>query len=501
MTGARRNGPMERQHPAERLEQRLADSAALVDELIDRYGLPLHLVFLEELAESVRSFREVLARVYPRSFVALAVKCNPCRGAVRAAGALGLGVDVVSEHELRAALEEGIDSSRIVCNGNAKSDVYLLEAASAGATVAVDGEEELAHLDRLGRRAAHPVPALLRISGLSVKGFTSASQTTADRWSKFGFAASELPRILERLAECRGVRFRGFSAHIGTQLCRPEAYFVLLERMLQLAAQARALGLDLEMLDLGGGWPVNFVTRAEWRRLLDRLRAQVAGTLGHAESVTWNNHPMGFAHLVGAPVSAADRWIGKAYWSAHPGASMLEHVLTSEAEPGVSMGERLRALGEPTLVVEPGRSLMAGTGVTITRALTTKSVLGHLVVAVDMGINNHGTNLLAPDIFPAAVLPHRADDRPVEAFLAGRLCFGGDILTTAKVLLNRCPRRGERLGLFLTGAYGADHFASHSCGFPRPAKVAIAANGTAQLWRPPEGHEAVFPPLDRSAGA
>ena len=66
------------------------------------------------------------------------------------------------------------------------------------------------------------------------------------------------------------------------------------------------------------------------------------------------------------------------------------------------------------------------------------------------------------------------------------------MISKAKVPLNRLPRRGERFVLFHTGAYSADHFASNSCGFLRPGKVAIRSNGKAEVWRKPEAFEEIF---------
>ena len=109
-----------------------------------------------------------------------------------------------------------------------------------------------------------------------------------------------------------------------------------------------------------------------------------------------------------------------------------------------------------------------------------------------MGINNHGTNLITPDIFPAEVIPAKEDDQPCEVFLVGRLCFSGDLINKAKVKLNRLPVRDELMVIHHTGAYSADHFASHSCGFPRPAKVAVRNDGTIEIWRPAETYHDVF---------
>jgi diaminopimelate decarboxylase len=419
---------------------------------------------------------------------------------VRAAAAQGLGADAVSEHELRAAMEEGIAPQRIVCNGNAKSDRYLEAATSSGSWLAVDGLEELSAADSIGRSRGRPVPVLLRVSGLDVSGYTSAAQTTADRWSKFGFPAAELPVLLDAIRRRRGVCFVGFSAHIGTQLCDPNAFLPLLFALRRLSRHAAARGIPPRVLDLGGGWPVRFMTADAWHRFTDRLRAQVEGRLSAASWVTWNGHPMGFAQSARDVPSGepAVRWRGKAYWTAYPGAEMLAHVMRQPLTDGVSFLEAIEMMGAPQLIIEPGRSLMATAGVTLAEARTTKRVQGHEVVSLDLGINNHGTYLLAPDIFPVAVLPRRQGEASsAAAFLAGRLCFGGDLLSIAKVPLNRLPRRGDRVAIYGTGAYSADHFASHSCGYPLPAKVALTPDGDCQLWRAPGTYADVFPPLGR----
>ncbi len=93
------------------------------------------------------------------------------------------------------------------------------------------------------------------------------------------------------------------------------------------------------------------------------------------------------------------------------------------------------------------------------------------------------------------LLPRREDDVPVDAFLAGRLCFSGDMLSKVKTRLNRAPRVGERVAIYATGAYSADHFASNSCGFPLPAKVAVRRDGTVEVWRRAQTFEDVFGPL------
>ena len=491
LTIRRATGEMHSVNTTDRLDALLDRHHEPIERLIARYRLPLHVFFLEEMEENARGFQDVLRSVYPESVVAFAVKSNPCRGAVRAAQRLGLGADVASEYELQAALEEGIDPSAIICNGNAKSAEYLGMALHAGATIALDNDAEILRLEQRARRENAWARVLVRFRGMPLSGLTAVDQTTAADWTKFGFHLDEAERLFSRIRSSDRLRFCGPSAHIGTQIADPVGYQLLLDHLLRLAGLAVELGLSVECIDVGGGFPVTFLTDEEWKRLTARLLARLRGDSPISEAVTWNDLPMGYGHLT-ARDKSAPRWIGKSYWSAFPASRMLAHILDHRFEDGATVIDRLAALGRPRLIVEPGRSLMASAGVTLVQATGVKKVLGHPVVSLDMGINNHGTNLISPDIFPAAVLPKRPDDRPVDAFLAGRLCFSGDMISKAKIQLNRLPASGERCIVYHTGAYSADHFASNSCGFPLPVKVAIRPDGTAELWRAPQTFTDVF---------
>ena len=474
----------------EHLDRELAQHHDAVEAAVGRYGLPLHVFFLEEMERNAAEFSEVIRRLYPRTTLLFAVKSNPCRGAVRAAAKQGLGADTASEHELQAALEEGVPPEKIVCNGNAKTPRYIEAIVQSGAVCAVDNEDELDELSRTAQKRGKRAPILVRFRGMPLSGFTADDQTTASEWTKFGFPIDQADEVFARVCDSPGVRFEGISAHIGTQIADSLAYERLVVHFVALARRAKAAGLTVSRIDFGGGYPVSFLSEGEWQGFQTRLLARLRRPVGLAGAVTWNDLPMGYASAGAEERHPA--WVGKAYWSAHPGARMLECLLTFVHPDGRTTAEHLADLGSPTLVVEPGRSLMASAGATLAEVRGTKDVLGNRVVSLDLGITNHGTNLIAPDIFPAAVLPRRADDEPVEAFLAGRLCFSGDMLSKVKVRLNRAPRVGERMAVYFTGAYSADHFASNSCGFPLPGKIAIDQSGHTTVWRRPETFEDVF---------
>ena len=490
----------EASRPEERLVQAIRKQLPPVENLLEEWGSPVHVLFAEEVARNASMYESVLRSEYGHGWVAFAAKSNPCLGAIRTAAALGLGVDAVSEYELRAALDAGVDPTRIVCNGNAKSDLYVRTAVERSLLIAIDGSDELDVVETAAESVGTKARILLRVSGLPVAGYTAADQTTASVWTKFGLSPHDISAALDRVRTAKHLMFEGFSAHIGTQLGVVDPYELLLRRYRQLILEARDKDLETRILDMGGGFPVSFVSQGWWEAFQERLARQL-GAKGGDDPVTWDHIPMGFANLSLAELrkepSDVRPWTGKRYWSATPGAEMLRSALQRvDSETGRPWNDVLRALGKPALIVEPGRSLMGPAGITITRAMTVKRVAGQLVVSLDMGVNNHGTNLITPDIFPVSVWPASDDDQPAEAFLAGRLCFSGDMISKVKVPLNRVPKRGEPVILFLTGAYGADHFASNSCGFPLPAKLGVAQNGSIEVWRRPGAYKDVFVPPD-----
>jgi diaminopimelate decarboxylase len=472
----------------------------MLAELCGRFGLPLHIVFTERVRLNGEAFQRAVQETYPKTTVCFAVKSNPCRGAVRLAvrhGGLGLGLDVVSEYELQAGLEEGVAPERIICNGNAKSDRYLGMAVESAVLVAVDSDFELTALEAAAGRLGREVQILVRFSGMPLEGLTDADQSTAHQWTKFGFPIAAADEVLARVCGLPHCRLVGISAHIGTQICDATGYDRLLDNLLGVAERWRGAGVDVRIINIGGGYPVSYLAQSDWVEFQRRLWRQLTGEIPTDEWVTWQRLAMGFSHAL-LPTGGDDQspsqppWRGKAYWSEYPGPAMLTRILKRKNKAGLTTVNRLRALGEPMMMIEPGRSLFGTAGVTVARVSGVKRVLGNNVVVAELGVVNHGTNLVAPDIFPFEVRPLRDDDQPVEAFIAGQLCFTGDMLSKIKVRLNRLPWRGDTLVIHHTGAYSADHFASNSCGFLKPAKVALREDGVVEVWRKREKYEEVF---------
>ncbi|WP_458206932.1 diaminopimelate decarboxylase [Haladaptatus sp. NG-SE-30] len=133
------------------------------------------------------------------------------------------------------------------------------------------------------------------------------------------------------------------------------------------------------------------------------------------------------------------------------------------------------ALGDidATLVVEPGRYLVADAGVLLTRVNTVKETPETMVVGVDAGM----TTLARPALYDAYhhVRNVTGDDAEVETTVAGPICESADTFGEHTLA---APQRDDLLAVGNAGAYGYE-MASQYNSRPRPAVVVVDGERTA----------------------
>jgi len=137
-----------------------------------------------------------------------------------------------------------------------------------------------------------------------------------------------------------------------------------------------------------------------------------------------------------------------------------------------------------TLVIEPGRSLVAGAGVLLTRVIDLKENALKRFVIVDAGM----TELLRPALYQAhhRIEPVRPRGRdPVQVDVVGPVCETGDFLARDRELEGLDP--GDLLAVRDAGAYGFVMASNYNMR-PRPAEV-LVVDGEAKLVRRRETFE------------
>jgi len=131
---------------------------------------------------------------------------------------------------------------------------------------------------------------------------------------------------------------------------------------------------------------------------------------------------------------------------------------------------RLKGRSE-TLILEPGRSLVANAGVLLTQVLFLKHTEARAFAIIDAAMND----LMRPALYDAwhtveAVTPR--DGKTIAYDLAGPVCESGDILARSRSL---CLAEGDLLVLHSAGAYGMSMSSNYNT---RPRAAEILIDGT-----------------------
>jgi diaminopimelate decarboxylase len=163
---------------------------------------------------------------------------------------------------------------------------------------------------------------------------------------------------------------------------------------------------------------------------------------------------------LGVPYTRADR-------PADPSAWVAALVEAAHAELGAGR----------TLIVEPGRALVANAGVTLYRVVAVKpGVAGELLVAVDGGMSDNLRPMMYGAVYEADLADRARAADGVPCQVVGKHCESGDVLVRDVRLPD--PRPGDVLAIPVTGAYG-HAMANNYNGVPRPP-VVFCSGGTAR---------------------
>jgi diaminopimelate decarboxylase len=382
--------------------------------LAERYDTPLMVMCEETFRTQCRRYRDA----FPDARVYFAAKSLSALAAFRMATEEGLGVDVASGGELYAALAAGVPASTMIMHGNNKTDAELAMAVEAGvAHVAVDSLDELERLSGIAAGAGKTQTIVLRVTP-GIEAHTHEYIQTGQEDSKFGMSIENglALEAAKRAVDLPGIELVGAHAHIGSQITGAEAFLRLVEVMFEFVeAVRRTTGAVLSEMNLGGGLGIAY-TKEEF------------------------------------PADIALH-----------GKLIREAVAQQAARIGVPA---------PVLSVEPGRSIVANSVVTLYRVGVVKEIPGvRTYVSIDGGMSDN----IRPMLYGArysALLANKCDEHPARVVtIAGSHCESGDVLIK-DVALPESIRRGDVLAVPATGAYGYT-MASNYNKMRRPAIVLV----------------------------
>ncbi|MCF8229755.1 MAG: hypothetical protein K9G58_13535 [Bacteroidales bacterium] len=465
----------------------------------DEFGLPLHIIYAPIMEKNVENFKEVFEKEYPKGKIRFAGKVNPHPSVFKMMAKLGIGADVASINEMKSALKGGIDPFNIDVNGNAKSDELIDHAVGKNMFFIADSYEELVNINARAKALNKKARACIRVAGFKMGNVTDANVFTAGVWSKFGENIDNIPEICRNIKKFEHIDFHGFHTHIGSQVSEPEAYHEAIGALVELGHILQRDGMDVKLMNIGGGFPVDYVSKKEWDYLKERVRTGYISSMegDEADTFVWNNELGGIGRDENGQIDP-DIWSGEKMYSSFPKHTMLEKVLQGNIKvlgKQMSLKEGLESLGNPELVIEPGRSIAEDSGITLAKVSHVRNVAGkHHLTTLEANVTSFATAMLLPPVNPWTVFnePFEKDSAPFETFIAGNLCYSGDIISKYKVFLQRQPRRGDILCCYNTGAYDPSFFAANTNSFPRPARILVDENGLVDVIKQRDTFEEIF---------
>ncbi len=229
-----------------------------VTEIAARVGTPFYCYSTATLTRHYTVFADALKDAGLDATVCFALKANPNVAVVRTLAKLGAGADVVSEGELRQALEAGVPADRIVFSGVGKTQRELEFAVAKGIMqINVESEPELELLSQIAAARGVKMPIALRVNP-DVDAGTHAKITTGKKENKFGIEWTRAHEVYKKARELPGVEPVAIACHIGSQLTELEPFAAAFRRVRDLVAMLRADGFAIRRLDLGGGLGVPY---------------------------------------------------------------------------------------------------------------------------------------------------------------------------------------------------------------------------------------------------
>ncbi len=429
-------------HPLEAFGYRAGELHAgeiPVSRIAEAVGTPTYVYSADAIRSSYHriegAFKALDARLH------YAVKASSNVHILRLLREQGAGMDVVSGGELERAWLAGTPMDEIVFAGVGKTEAEQRAALDGSLSPLVHEARRLGGLDIVNRGAVglFNVESASELKSLSlvaaelgqvaracirvnpdVDARTHEYTTTGKEENKFGIAVASVPDLFAAYRQVPCIELVGLHVHIGSPVREVEPYESAVRVLLRLIDKLEAAGDTVSVLDLGGGWPMCY-------------------TEGESPDI-------------------------------ETFAEALIPLLEERAAKGLR------------IVLEPGRSILANSGVLLARAQHVKEGRKKRFVVCDAGMHT----LIRPAfyrafhfVWPTRVQPRHLPPKAAERLdlpdlcltdVVGPICETGDFLARGREI--PIVKQGDLIAIFSAGAYGMSMTSNYN-DHGRPAEVLV----------------------------
>lgn len=391
-------------------------------ELAKEYGTALFVMDECRIRQRCREYKQAMASFLPRGSRPLyASKAMSIKRIYEIMAEEDMGVDVVSPGELYTAVKAGFPMEKAYFHGSSKTDGDIRFAMEQGIGFFVcDNADELDVIDAEAARQGICQKILMRLAP-GIDPHTHEKINTGRADSKFGVAieTGQAANLVEKALSKKNIDLWGYHCHVGSQLFDETLFCDTANNMLTFAADMqKRFGHTAKVVNLGGGMGVPYTeaqSKVDYAGNIQRLGAYIAGLC------------------------------------------------------------RQLQLEPPAILMEPGRSIVADSGITLYTVTGTKEIPGFKnYVGIDGGMTDNPRYTLYQSPYTVYNAGRMNEDADFVCTVAGRCCESGDLIQEAVALAR--PVRGDVLAVLTTGAYNYS-MASNYNRVPRPPVVLIGRNG------------------------
>jgi ornithine decarboxylase len=218
-----------------------------VKHLVTRYGSPLFVIDVERVRRQYRR----LAAALPGVDLHYALKPLPHWSVINALNAEGAFFDLATNGEVELVRRLKVAPERCIHTHPIKRDSDIRTALAYGVNrFVIDNPDELRKFVKYRTRSS----LLMRVS-------FSSPEARCDLSRKFGCEPEAVADLFRLAAELR-IRIDGLTFHVGSQAAGPAMFVEAIARCSELMRLAAQEGHTPSILDIGGGFPVDYLQRS-----------------------------------------------------------------------------------------------------------------------------------------------------------------------------------------------------------------------------------------------
>ena len=362
--------------------------------IAETFGTPTYVYSKAALLDNFAAYSDACAG--RDALVCYAMKANSNLAILDLLARQGAGFDIVSGGELLRVIAAGGDPGKVIFSGVGKTEDEMRLALSKGILCFnVESIPELHRLNEVAAAMGQRAPVSLRVNP-NVDAKTHPYIATGLKANKFGVAFDDALATYRAASALSHLDVVGIDCHIGSQLLDDAPLLEALDKLIELIDTLDAEGIHIHHLDIGGGIGVDY------------------GAAG-------DKPPVPVGDYLGRLFARIDAWRA----ARHDGRAVK-------------------------VIFEPGRSIVASTGVLVTKVEFLKPGAEKNFCIIDAAMND----MMRPTLYGAWMDMKPVVPRDGEAAvydIVGPVCESGDWLARERAL---AVEPGDLLAMMSAGAYG-----------------------------------------------